>query len=110
MSTTIEKPVGAPYDQDETSSFDMNYTQAAPRRANEIGAARLFSYRVVDGQRVEYFADRPTVNRNTFPIEGHVDVRNWNTRNTEHELVGIATVIDSQGEYADAYENERAEH
>lgn len=64
-----------------------DHTRIAHLRAEE---ANLLTR---DENGKEHFAGRPTIGRDTFPIEGHVDIRAW-------QAGGEATVVDSKNKIA----------
>lgn len=97
---------------EDTSSNGSNYRGKALTRPDPYGftsihtltaseAARLrglIKERNIDG--IETFAGRPTIGRDTFPIDGHVDIRTWVGG-------GEAIVVDSK-KYPKEFENLRA--
>ncbi len=70
--------------KEESYDFSPDHTMTAE------DAARLQGLLRKDGPKeTEMFAGRPTIGRDTFPIDGHVDIRSW-------VAGGEAIVVDSK--------------
>ncbi len=70
---------GQLYDKDQEYNYTAGHTVSAEWLARRRGHLR----------EDDKFAGRPTINRDTFPIDGHVDIRSW-------QAGGEAIVVDSE--------------
>ncbi len=69
---------------DQSFDYHSDHTMSAE------DAARLRGHlRKDESMEIEMFAGRPTIGRDTFPIDGHVDIRSW-------VAGGEAIVVDSK--------------
>ena len=86
---TEAKPEAESYD------YDANHTITA-----EEGARLRMQLKLDKEKGVELFQGRPTINRDTFPIDGHVDIRSW--------IAGDEAIVVDSEKYPKEFEKLRA--
>ncbi len=87
--------------QEDPYNYKSTHTLSAQEAARLRGLLNKQTYEVDGSDMPELFAGRPTIGRDTFPIDGHVDIRSWIGG-------GEAIVVDSK-KYPAEFDKLRAE-